>query len=55
LPAKIAAATIEDDIYEVELKKAKINKSIGDKVFDVKIPKSFGEPEIIPLEKNNSS
>jgi outer membrane lipoprotein-sorting protein len=55
LPAKIAAVTTEDDIHEIQLKKASSNKTIDPKVFEVKIPRSFGEPEVIPLENHKSS
>jgi len=53
LPAKVVAVTPqpEEDIYEIKLLKPKVNKEIDEKVFDVKIPPGFGEPEIIPLKK----
>jgi len=51
LPTKIMALSTEEDIYEIRLLKPKINKKIAEKVFDFKIPKGFGEPEIIPLKK----
>ena len=53
LPAKIVAVTDEDDFYEIKLKKARVNNKIDKKVFEVKIPKGFGEPEVIPLEKDD--
>jgi len=49
LPAKIVAITTEEDIYQIKLLKAKVNKRLNKKVFEFKIPKGFGEPEIIPL------
>jgi outer membrane lipoprotein-sorting protein len=55
LPAKIIAVTTEDDIYTIQFKKAQLNKTIDAKVFEVKIPKSFGQPEVLPLEKSKSS
>jgi outer membrane lipoprotein-sorting protein len=55
LPAKIVAVTTEDDIYEIQFKKARLNKNIDSKVFEVKIPKGFGQPEVVPLEKSKSS
>lgn len=51
LPARIVAVSTEEDIYEIKLLDAKVNEEIDKKVFEVKIPKGFGE-EIIPLEKN---
>ncbi len=51
LPVRIMALNIEGDIYEIKLLKAKVNKKINKKVFDVKTPKGFSKPEIIPLEK----
>ena len=49
LPAKIAAVSTEEDVYEIKFLKPKVNESIDEKVFKVKIPKGFGKPEIIPL------
>jgi hypothetical protein len=56
LPAKIVAVKSEPeppygDIEEIKFLKPKVNKSIDKKVFELKIPKGFGEPEILPLEE----
>jgi outer membrane lipoprotein-sorting protein len=51
LPAKIIAVTTEEDIYQIKFLKPKFNKGIDKKVFELKIPKGFDEPEIIPLKK----
>jgi outer membrane lipoprotein-sorting protein len=51
LPAKIAAVSTEEDIYEIKLLAPKVNQPIDEKVFDFEIPKGFGEPEIVPLKK----
>lgn len=51
LPAKIVAISVEEDIYQIELLKAKVNQKLDNKVFEFKIPKGFGRPAIIPLEK----
>ena len=48
LPAKIIAATTEEDIYQIKFLKAKVNKKLNKKVFEMEIPKGFGK-EIIPL------
>ncbi len=53
LPAKVVAITTEEDIYEIKLLQQKVNKAIDSKVFDFKIPKNFGEPEIMPIKENN--
>ncbi len=50
LPARIIAETSEGDFYEITLKQARVNERIDENVFEVKIPKAFGEPEVIPLE-----
>ena len=57
LPAKIIAVKTEPeppfgDIEEIKLLKPKVNKGIDRSVFEFKIPRSFGEPEITPLSKN---
>jgi outer membrane lipoprotein-sorting protein len=54
LPAKIIAVKSEPeppygDIEEIKFINPKVNKGIDKKVFDLKIPKGFGEPEILPL------
>jgi len=56
LPAKIIAVKCEPeppfgDIEEIKFIKPKVNQSINNKVFELKIPKGFGEPEIFPLER----
>ncbi len=56
LPVKIIAVKSEpeppySDILEIKFLKPKVNKSIDKKVFELKIPKGFGEPEVFPLER----
>ena len=56
LPAKIIAVKSEPeppygDVEEIKFLKPKVNKSIDKKVFELKIPKGFGEPEVFPLER----
>jgi len=58
LPAKIVAVKTEPeppfgDIEQIVLLKPTVNKGIDRSVFEFKIPKSFGEPEITPLPKKN--
>ncbi len=53
LPVKIIAITNEEDIYEIKFLQPKVNKAIDKNVFDFKMPKNFGEPEIIPLKEKN--
>jgi len=55
LPAKIIAVKSEPeppygDIEEIKFIDPKVNKGVDKKVFELKIPKGFGEPEILPLE-----
>jgi hypothetical protein len=60
LPAKVVAVSTEPatepveqkDISEIKFLRPKVNKIIDKKVFDFKLSKDFGEPEIIPLKKN---
>ena len=56
LPAKIIAVKSEPeppygDIVEIKFLNPKVNKGIEKKIFELKIPKGFGEPEILPLER----
>jgi outer membrane lipoprotein-sorting protein len=51
LPAKIAATSTEEDIYQISFHRPKVNERMNKKVFDFKIPKGFGE-EIVPLKKS---
>jgi hypothetical protein len=58
LPIKIYAVTTEPeppygDVYEIKLLRPEVNKGIDEKVFDFKLPRGFGEPDIVPLEKDN--
>jgi len=60
LPAKVVAVTTEPeppygDIYEIKFLNPKVNQKIDKKVFEFKIPKVLGEPEIIPLKKKGES
>ncbi len=52
LPAKIVAATTEEDIYEIRFLEPKVNEEIDKKVFELEIPKGFGE-EVTPLRKKD--
>ena len=52
LPAKIVATSTEEDIYEIKLLDARVNEKIGKEVFEIKIPKGFGE-EVVPLKKKD--
>lgn len=54
LPTRFRAIKTEPeapdgDIEEIKFLKPKVNKDIEKKVFEFKIPKEFGEPEIKPL------
>jgi len=56
LPAKIIAVKSTPkppyrDIVEIKFLKPKINNRIDKKVFELKIPKGFGEPQVTPLER----
>lgn len=53
LPTRVVAVTTEEDIYEIGFIQPKINKAIDKKVFEFRMPKDFGEPEIIPLKEKN--
>jgi len=53
LPTRIAAISTEQDIYQIKLLKPKVNKKLDKKVFEFKIPRGFGKPEIIPLKKKS--
>jgi outer membrane lipoprotein-sorting protein len=56
LPARVVAVMTDPeppfgDIYEIRFLKPKVNKGIDKQVFEFRIPKGFGEPEIVPLKK----
>jgi outer membrane lipoprotein-sorting protein len=53
LPMKIVATSTEEDIYEIEFLKPKINEKIGRKVFEFKILDGFSV-EIEKLKKKES-
>lgn len=52
LPTKVTAVTTEQDIHEITLIDARINKGVPRSVFDVDIPGDFSM-ETIPLEKKD--
>jgi hypothetical protein len=59
LPVKVVAVKTEPeppfgDIQEIKFLKPKVNKDIDGKVFEFKIPNGFGEPEIVPLQKDKT-
>jgi outer membrane lipoprotein-sorting protein len=56
LPARVVTVKTEPepplgDVSEIKFLKPTINKGIDSSVFEFKIPNSFSEPEIIPIEK----
>jgi outer membrane lipoprotein-sorting protein len=51
LPVKIVTTSTEGDIYEIRLLDAGINKELDKRIFEINIPKDFGEPVIVPLNK----
>ena len=53
LPTKVVAVSTEDDIYRLKFVKPRLNKKIDRKIFEFKIPRGFGEPEIVPLKKKD--
>jgi hypothetical protein len=63
LPAKVVAVSTEPatesleerDMSEIKFLASNVNKRIDKEVFDFKIPQGFGEPEIIPLQKNGKN
>ena len=50
LPAKIVAASTEDDIYEIKFLQPRVNEKVDKKVFEFKIPDGFNV-ETEPLKK----
>jgi outer membrane lipoprotein-sorting protein len=53
LPAKVVAVSTEEDIYEIEFLKPKVNQKINQKVFELEIPEGFSV-EIEKLKKRGS-
>lgn len=51
LPARIDAATVEEDVYEIRLLGPKVNAEIDRNVFKVNIPSGFAV-QVVPLERN---
>ena len=54
LPAKIIALSTEGDIYKIKLLQPKVNQPMDKKIFELKIPKGFGQPEVVPLKGKGS-
>jgi outer membrane lipoprotein-sorting protein len=55
LPVKVEAESTEGDFYDLTFIQPQVNGPIQDAVFDLKIPKEFGKPEIIPLDSENGT
>ena len=53
LPSKVVAVSTEEDIYEIKFLKPKVNKKMGKKVFEFKIPGGFSV-ETKPLKNQES-
>jgi outer membrane lipoprotein-sorting protein len=51
LPARIDAATTEEDVYEIRLLDPKVNAGIERGVFKVNVPSGFAV-QVVPLEKS---
>jgi outer membrane lipoprotein-sorting protein len=50
LPVQVKAESTEGDIYDISFIQPQVNPSLEEAVFDLKAPKEFGDPEILPLE-----
>jgi len=50
LPAKVVAATTEEEIHEIRLIDPKVNAEMEDKTFQVYVPKGFSV-DVIPLDR----
>ncbi len=56
LPARVVALTPDEgDVYEIKFLKPQANKKLSEKVFEIKVPKEFGPPEVIPLKKGEKA
>jgi outer membrane lipoprotein-sorting protein len=51
-PARIDAATVEEDVYEIRLLDPKVNTEVDRNVFKVNIPSGFAV-QVVPLEKTH--
>ena len=51
LPTKVVAVTTEQDVHEILLIDARINREIRRNVFDIEIPRDFSV-ETIPLDRS---
>ncbi len=52
LPTKVVAVTTEQDVHEILLIDARINREIRRNIFDIEIPRDFSV-ETIPLDKSS--
>jgi outer membrane lipoprotein-sorting protein len=50
LPTRVEAENQDEDIYRLQFPALKLNQEMDDATFEVKIPKGFGTPEVIPLD-----
>jgi outer membrane lipoprotein-sorting protein len=50
LPVRIEATSPQEDIYDIRLEEAKVNKPLAKDVFTVEVPADFGK-NMVPIEK----
>ncbi len=55
LPAEVEAESAEGDIHLISFTRARVNQRIDEVVFDLRIPREFGPPEVIPLEAERAA
>jgi outer membrane lipoprotein-sorting protein len=50
LPRQVVAAAPQDDVYDIRLEDAKVNKTLPKNIFEIKVPANF-DKNVIPLEQ----
>jgi len=50
MPVRMEAASPQEDIYDIRLEDAKVNKPLARDVFNVEVPADFGK-NVVPLQK----
>lgn len=50
MPIRMEATSSQEDIFDIRLEDAKVNKSFGKGIFSIAVPADFGK-NVIPLEK----
>lgn len=54
IPTRIKAVSTEEDVFQIDIIKPKVNNKINKKIFEIKYPADFNIDSVVQLEKNDN-